>query len=196
MQGFEELQAIWQSQPSPAHAVQLDALRDSLHDYGGRMKRIYAVKFAAIAILSSAVLLFGRLSPTLLAAVVAVISVAVIMLALDWRKQRAIARVDFTTVPVAFVRDTINRLREQREPFRRSYRLIFAVVALFENLWVASLPVHWTWPVRGACHLLATALPWGVLELGRYVRVRRFERECRPILDRLTAIEQSLREGA
>ena len=196
MPGFEELQAIWQSQASLPHALQLDALRDSLRHYTGRMKRIYAVKCAAIAVLSSTILLFGRLSPHLLAALVAVIAVAVIMLALDWRNQRAIAGLDFTTVSVAFIRDTIRRLREQREPFLRSYWLIFAVVALFENVWVESLPVRWTWPVRSASHVLATALPFGALELGRWVRIRRFERECRPILDRLTAIEQSLREDA
>jgi hypothetical protein len=86
----------------------------------------------------------------------------------------------------------MHRLREQSEPFLRSYWLIFTAVALCENVCVVSLSYQWTWPVRGACHLLATAL----LELGRYVRIRRFERECRPILDRLTAIEQSLREEA
>lgn len=94
------------------------------------------------------------------------------------------------TVSVAFVRDTVSRLREQREPFRRSYWLIFAVLAVFENLWAASLPV------RGASHWFAAAVPFGALELGRRVRIRRFERECRPILDRLTAIERSLREEA
>jgi hypothetical protein len=197
MPGFEELQALWQAQPPlAARTAEVDALRRSLREYGRRMNRVYIVKAAAIAAIAGTVLVFGHLSQPLLAVLTAVIAVAVTMLALDWRNQRSIARVDFTTVSVTFVRGTIRRLREQRETFLRSYWLIFSVVALFENVCVASLSYQWTWPVRVACHLLATALPLGALELGRYVRIRRFERECRPILDRLTAIEQSLREEA
>jgi hypothetical protein len=197
MPAFEELQALWQAQsPLAAPAAEVDALRRSLREYGGRMNRIYIVKASVIAAIAAMVLNLGRLSLPVFAAVALVIAFAFAMLALDWRNQRSIARGDFATVSVAFVRDTVCRLREQREPFRRSYWLIFSVVALFENVWVASLPYRWTWPLRGACHLAATVLPLGALELGRWVRVRRFERECRPILDRLTAIERSLREEA
>jgi hypothetical protein len=197
MPAFEELQALWQAQPPlAARAAEVDALRRSLREYGRRMNRIYIVKAHAIVAIAGTVLVFGRLSPPLLGALAAVIAVAFTVLALDWRNQRAIARLDFTTVSVAFVQGTIRRLREQSVPFQRSYWLIFSAVALFENVLVASLAHEWTWPVRGACHLLATALPFGALELGRRVRTRRFERECRPILDRLTAIEQSLREEA
>jgi hypothetical protein len=197
MPAFEELQALWQSQPPLAvRAAEVDALRRSLRDYARRMSRIYIVKASVIAAISAMVLNLGRLSPPVLAAVALVIAFAFTMLALDWRNQRAIARGDFARVSISFVRDTIRRLREQREPFVRSYWLIFAVIALCENVCVAPLSYRWSWPLRGACHLAATALPFGALELGRRVRVRRFERECRPILDRLTAIEQSLREEA
>jgi hypothetical protein len=197
MPGFEELQALWQAQPPlAARTAEVDALRRSLREYGRRMNRVYIVKAVAIAAIAGTVLAFGRLSQPLLAVLAAVIAVAATILAVEWRNHRSIARVDFTTVSVAFVQGAIRRLREQSEPFRRSYWLIFFTVALCENVCVASLSYQWTWPARGACHLLATALPFGALELGRRVRARRFERECRPILDRLTAIEQSLREEA
>jgi hypothetical protein len=197
MSGFEELQALWQAQsPLAARVAEVDALRRSLREYGRRMNRIYIVKAAAIAVITGTVLAFGHLSQPVLGALAAVIAVAFTVLALDWRHQRSIASVDFTTVSAAFVRGTIRRLREQSAPFQRSYWFIFSAVALSENVCVVSLAHEWTWPVRGACHVLATALPLGALELGRRVRIRRFERECRPILDRLTAMEQSLQEEA
>ena len=197
MPGFEELQALWQAQPPlAARTAEVDALRRSLREYGRRMNRIYIVKAGAIAAIAGMVLAFGGLPQPFLALLTAVIAVAVTVLALDWRNQRAIARADFTTVSVTFVRGTIRRLREQSAPFQRSYWLIFSAVAVCENICVFDLSYQWTWAARGACHLLATVLPFGALELGRFVRTRRFERECRPILDRLTAIERSLREEA
>jgi hypothetical protein len=42
--------------------------------------------------------------------------------------------------------------------------------------------------------VIGSALPFVAYELGRRVRVRRFEAECLPLVERLTALAQSLEE--
>lgn len=198
MPGFDELQALWQAQPTrAARASEIEALRHSLREYGRRMNRIYIAKAAAIPLVIFLATNFSHPSRAALAALAAVMVVAVTMLAADWRNQRAIASLDFSSVSLQFVRRAIDRLSAQRDAFGKSYWLIFAALALFENVWVESMPHgQRTLPATILWHLGATAFPFAALEVGRRVRLWRFNRECRPIIERLAAIEKSLREEA
>jgi hypothetical protein len=195
MAGFDELQALWQGQPRPAvPAAEIAELRRGLREYARRVNRIYVVKAAALPVLIGSILALGNPSRTVLAAVAALAVVAATLVAFDWHRQRAIGRLDFTSVSVAFVRQTIQRLEGQRDFLRHHYWLLLGALVLFENAWFGSMPGPWSVQQRIGWHLFATGLPVIALEGGRAVRRWRFNRECRPLIERLRAIEESLRE--
>ena len=196
MPEFDELQAIWQAQPPVVADAEIDALHRSLREYARRVNRLYIAKSVAIPVVIGSALAFSHPSRLALAMLVFVAVFAIVWIAIEWRTQRAVARLDFTSVSVDFVHRTVERLSTQRRIPRRYYWLLFAVLAGFENVWVASLPYPWTWGSRLVAHAAATALPWAAVEFGSWIRRRRFECECRPLYDRLTAIEKSLREEA
>ena len=195
MPGFDELQALWQAQaPRAVSPAEVAELRAALRDYGRRINRVYVIKAAVIPVIVGYFLVFSHPPRAAMAALVGVLFVAATILAADWRSQNAIAHLDFTTVSRDFVRDTIQRLSAQCDPFGRRYWLIVAAVAIFENVWVSAFPHQWTWISRLLTHGLVTVLPIGALELGRRVRLWRFRREGQPLIDRLSAIEKSLQE--
>lgn len=197
MAQFEELQALWQRQPQrAASARDIAAVKQSLRGYGRHQSRVYLVKLALIAVILAVCFprTHGSVAP--IAALTAAAVLAGILLFLDLRNKRAIARLDFSEVSVAFVRRAIAQLSKERDPFGNFFWLLAVFLAVLENVVIAIGKHPATGLSRAGWHLFATAFAFAALELGRRVRIWRFNRECRPIIDRLSAIQRELEESS
>ena len=191
---FDELQKLWQSQPPPA--VDARALGDALGRYRTRQDRINTIKLAAILFCVATGAFKLRYEPALVCGMVLLGAAALLFLFSDWRNQRAIARLDFTQPSLAFVRAAAVRLSQQRQPFGRLFWLVLLIAGIILN-WILLGALQQRPPLfRIVGHLLASAYPLLAYQFGKWVRARRFEAECRPLLDRLTALAQSLEEQA
>ena len=195
MAEFEKLQELWQQQPQPRMvSANAEALTRAFAKYGRRQDWINIVKLVAIATVMGWELARLRWSAGSLAGVAIVAAVAGSLLAIDWRSQRVISRLDFAEPSAAFVRTAIDRLMEQREPFRKYYWpfMLSLVVALNLMFWsdLGSRPTWWkyTW------HFVGCALLFAVYPLVRKIRIKRFEAECRPLVDRLVRMLAALEE--
>ena len=67
--------------------------------------------------------------------------------------------------------------------------LVAAVNLMFWNT-LASSPAAW----RYTWHFVDSALPFAAYEAGRRIRIKRFEMECRPLVDRLAGMLAALEE--
>ena len=193
---FDRLQQLWQAQTPPARTIDTTALSQAVGRYSGREERINALKLAAVVGVVGWGAFQTRQYPLALCGQALVLAGALLFLFLDWRNQHAIGRLNFAQASAGFARSAAAQLAEQREPFRR-YLWLFAFFfggGLHLMLWDvlrdrtpgSRLVVHAVW---------SAVLPLGYL-LGRWVRILRFEKECRPLLDRLTALQQALEERA
>ena len=116
------------------------------------------------------------------------IAVAVSMLLIrEWRSQRAISRLEFDQPSLGFVQSTIDRLREQRDLHRRYYLPFMAAVVVGMNLTLPATNRFWM-------RLLVSALPFVAFEFGLWLRRKRFDLECRPLIDQLSAMRSALEE--
>jgi hypothetical protein len=94
---------------------------------------------------------------------------------------------------VEFLRSAIARLEAQRNPFRtREFYIAMGGVWVGCNLIIAS---HW--PQETISSLLPgfaaiTALPFAGYAFGRWVRRKRFEKQCRPLIRRLEAVLETM----
>ncbi len=190
MAEFEKLQELWQRQePPPISVDDTERLTRSLTAYGRRQYVINIVK----AILVAAVLAWSINHAQPSARVVAGYSLigvaAAVLLIREWRSQRVISRLEFDQPSLGFVRSTIDRLHEQRDPARRYYWPFVASVVIGMNLMLAE--THRLW-----LRLIASGLPFMAFELGMWVRRKRFDLECRPLIDQLDAMRSALEERA
>jgi hypothetical protein len=112
----------------------------------------------------------------------------------DWRNQLGIARLNFTGPSLEFVRTSIQRLSEQRNPLRRHFWLLVVTVAGGMNLLALARGQHFTLLERLAYHLTACAAPFAAVVLGLKIRGKRWRYECLPLVERLRAIERALQE--
>jgi hypothetical protein len=181
---FEDLQALWQQQPARAVPAPAAAeLTAAFRRYGRRHDLINGAKLVMVA--CSMAVLVGQLRHrplTLFGACLAVFS-ALLFLVHDWRMQRGIARLNFADPSTEFLRNALARLNAQRNPFRNREFYISIGGAFFGiNLMIDS----WTG------HLLMLAMPWLIYRLGRFVRDRRFRREAQPLIDRLSAVLETI----
>jgi hypothetical protein len=191
---FEDLQALWQHQKPPAGKADTASITRALRRYGRLQSWIIFAKLAAIIAVVGSQIERARVSAWALFAVALTAAFAMVLLTVDWRNQRAISRLNFAEPSAGFVRNAIERLIEQREPFRKYYWPFVLFLAGVINMVLLGLPRS-TPPLRRLCwHLIGFALPFAVYELGRWIRARRFEAECRPLLDRLTALLHALEE--
>jgi len=195
MAEFNELQQLWQRQPPravrpvPAAA----ALSDAFRRYGRRHDLIYFGK--AIVIACQLIFLVAMLRHRPLALFGACIADfgAILFMVSDWRAQRAIARLNFAAPSVAFLRSAIARLHAQRNPFcTREFYIAMGGVWTGCNLIIAA---HW--PDETFSSLLPgfaaiTALPFAGYAFGRWVRRKRFEKQCRPLIQRLEAVLETM----
>jgi hypothetical protein len=121
----------------------------------------------------------------------------VYFLTYEWRNQRAIAQLDFAARSRDFVCSAIERLQAQRHPFscREAYILI-------GGCWVGfTVMVASNWPATGMGRLLIreaclTALAVVLRPFGNYLRAKRWNVECRPLVERLTALLEATQERA
>jgi hypothetical protein len=198
MAPFDELQALWQSQPVQAPPrFDATAAAGAFRRYGRRQDIINTAKVILLmaAIVDS--IFFGRHRTVVLFAVSLMLLCGFMALVAEWRQQRAIAAFDFSAPSVAFVRAAIARLQAQRNPLHtREYAAVFGAVFVGYNAIVISSYGKSSVIERVIGHALGVILPVTIYAVGRAMRARRWEAECRPLVDRLTALLGTLEEQA
>ena len=198
MAPFDELQVLWQSQPvQTPPRFDAAAAANAFRRYGRRQDIINTAK--VILLLGAIVdgIVFGRHRPVVLFAISLMLLCGFLALLMEWRNQRAIASFDFSAPSVAFVRAAIARLRAQRNPLHtREYALVFGAVFVGYNAIVISSYGKSTVGERVFGHAIGVTLPVMIYLVGRAVRARRWEVECRPLADRLIALLETLEERA
>jgi hypothetical protein len=194
MAQFEQLQQLWQRQPRravpPTDAV---ALSRAFRRYGRRHDLINVGKVILIA--GQLIFLLAQLRHRPLAlfgGCLADFSGILFMIA-DWRTQRAIARLNFAAPSVEFLRSAIARLQAQRNPFRRREFYIFmGGFWIGCNLMFANTGHPMTLSRALAALAFTSVTPFVAYALGRWVRGKRFAKECRPLILRLEAVLQTM----
>ena len=197
MAQFEELQAIWQSQAPPgAPPADSGTLARALARSSRKQTWIYGGKLVAVITMLSIVAVKARGSVWSLGGVALVAAAALVMLALDWRHQRAIANLNFTEPSAGFVRSAIRQLREQREPFHGFLWPFMICLVVGVNLMyldrLRAMALGW----RVGWHVVGSALPFGGYRLGVWARHKRWESHARPLVARLEAMLGALEDDS
>jgi hypothetical protein len=188
MAEFERLQELWQRQEAPAvSAAETERLTRSLRAYS---RRQYIVNIAK-AILVAGVLAWSinHAQPSLrVMAGWGLIAVAAFsLLVREWRSQRAISFLEFGRPSLDFVESTLDRLREQRDLHRRYYVPFMAAVVIGMNLTLPDMRRLWV-------RLMISVLPFAGFEFGLWLRRKRFDLECRPLIHQLSSMRSALQE--
>ena len=194
MAQFEELQQLWQRQAQSAMPPHDAAeLSHAFRRYGRRHDLINVGKVILVA--GQLIFLVAQLRHRPLAlfgGCLADFSGILFMIA-DWRTQRAIARLNFAAPPVKFLRSAIARLQATRNPFRRREFYIFmGGFWIGCNLMFANTGHPMTLSRALAALAFTTTAPFAAYALGRWVRGKRFEKECRPLILRLESVLQTM----
>src|SRR5215472_11715228 len=93
---FEALQAVWQNQPQPTiEAPDVTRLTESLRRYVRRIRLVYAIKLVLVAAVVAFSVRHSMSSPPATASIIFVAAVGSVLLYVDWRSQRTLARLDF-----------------------------------------------------------------------------------------------------
>jgi len=196
MAPFDELQVLWQNQPTKT-VPRIDPAQfaGEFRRYGRRQDIINTAKAILLTAVVVDAVVFGRHKPIILFAVCLMLFSGVLALIAEWRNQRAIAAFDFSAPSVEFVRSAITRLQQQRNPLHtREYGILFAAVLVGYNLIVLSSYGRSTMTERVVGHTIGLVLPGCIYVLARYIRARRWESECRPLVNRLTVLLETLEE--
>jgi hypothetical protein len=184
MARFEELQTLWQRQPvRTVTAPQAAELTSAFRRYGRRHDRINLAKLLLVAAQMAVITSALRHRPLMLFGACLVVFTALLFLFRDWHAQRAVARLNFADPSTEFLRKALTRLEAQRNPFRnREFYIALAGAFVGLNLMFESL----------AGHLFTILVPFLIYRFGRFVRDRRFQREAQPLIDRLSAILETM----
>jgi hypothetical protein len=195
MAPFEELQELWQNQRQPAARV-LDggALTRELKRYGRKRNLINVVKAVLVAAQISWMIARPHGSPLALCGAVWIAAAEIVFLVLDWRRQMAIAGMNFLEPSLGFVDHAVARLREDRPLFRKQWAVLVFSVAGGINLINLGV-LHGSVSSRIGEHLADTAMALVVWRLGLWLREKRDRAERRPLIAQLTAMERALKEG-
>ena len=197
MARFEELQTLWQKQPARnASPEQAKELTGAFRKFGRRNDVINGAKVAIVALNIVFLASLLRHRPVALSGAGLTVFAAVFFLIYDWREQRSIARLNFADPSTSFLRDAIARLEVMRHPFRNR-QFYFAMGGFWVGctLMVASDWAKFTMAERVLRHALVTAAPFLVYRLGRFIRDKRFQKECLPLIERLTAVLATIEGG-
>ena len=188
MAQFEQLQDLWQGQQGPAVSAE-DTLRltRSLRSYDRRQRWISAAKTLIVGAVLAGSMERSKGSAAALAGLALVGLAAGALIIREWRDQRAIARLDFGTPSVGFIRSAMGKLTAQRDPWRRYYWPFMGTLVIAMNLMLTGKHRVWT-------RVASSAVPFLAYEFGMWVRRKRFELECRPLLDQLSAMRSALEE--
>lgn len=182
---FEDLQTLWQKQPSRAATPRQAAeLTSALHRYGRRQNLIYLAKLLVVAFQMAFLTIYLRHHPLVLTGAWIAVFSSLIFLVRDWRVQRSVARLNFSDPSIEFLHDALVRLNALRDPFRnREFYIAMSGALVGVNLMVTG-----SW----RAHVFTLPMPYLVYRFGRFIRRHRFERECQPLIDRLTAVLRTL----
>lgn len=193
---FEELRQLWQKQVQPDSALALDgrSMTDILRRFHRRQTIFNCVRASMLLFMIVWVPLNAHMAGTVTAGIAFLGVGLTIYLVEDWRNQIGIARLDFTKPSAGFVESSIQRLHDMRYPFRRTFWvfIVSAVVGMNLLTWA---PAHHATVYRTVLtHTNATAFPFFAYWLGSKIRAKRFDLECRPIMEKLLAMRQALEE--
>ena len=195
MAPFEELQELWQNQEPPAAGVPDGAaLTRELRRYGRNRNLINIVKAVLVAGQICYMIARMRGIPLAFAGAVWIAVAEIVFIVLDWRRQWAIAHLDFQVPSLGFVDHAVARLREDERLFRSQYAILVCSVAMGINVIYLGI-LSGSVAHRIMDHLEFTALALLAWRLGRWLREKRVEAERRPLIAQLTAMERSLKEG-
>lgn len=199
MVAIEDLQKLWQSQsavltePGTARAAEL---AEAFRRYSRRQNYYNVVRLCAVLL---QVVLWLRVkeprSLLTLCGMGLVVLGELLFLFSDWRNLLGIARLTFTEPSLEFVRNTIQRLYDQRNPVRRQFWLLVLALAGGMNLLVLAKDQRLMLLERIAYHLSACAAPFAVFVVGLRIRGKRWNHEALPLVERLRAIERALEES-
>jgi hypothetical protein len=200
MARFEDLQQLWQRQPERVRGVDPSTamtLSRAFERYGRRHDRIYMLKLAVLLAdcLFLEWLLWGRTAAMSGAAVA--IGSAILFVIVDWREQRSISRLNFAAPSLVFIQAAIARLEAQRDPFRKpGFWGAIAGVWIGANMMIIPrwLSGQRPWWLLG--HGIATAAVGIGCTIGRWLRRRRFKRECVPLIESLRAVLETIQGEA
>jgi hypothetical protein len=190
---FEQLQELWRNQPPPpARMPDAAAFTRELHRYARRRNLIYFVK--AVVVLFQIVWMISRFrwSPPALTGAIWIAAAEIVFLILDWRRQMAIAGMNFTEPSLGFVAHAMARLREDRPLFRKQCAvLVFSVAGGINLIYLGVL--HGTVSHRIGEHVEGTAIAVVAWRLSLWLREKRDRAERRPLIAQLTAMERALK---
>lgn len=191
---FDELRQLWQKQAQPDYALALDgrAMREVLRRFHRRQTVINCLRASLLLFMAIFVPIRAHMAPAVVAGIAFLFVGAAIYLVEDWRNQIGIARLDFTKPSVGFVETSLRRLEDMRYPFRRTFWVFLVSVVCGMNL--ISWPHHSTVFKTVLMHTNATAFPFLAYWLAAKVRAKRFDLECRPIMEKLLAMRQAVEE--
>jgi hypothetical protein len=195
METFEELQVLWQKQTT-APRISVEDLMRHVRGHSRKHLTIFAVKTTAVAVLTGVMLAVVWGSPAALAGALLVAAGAVVTLGVDWMAHVSLARLEFTAPAAGFASTALEKLRRLARPRPVQYAGVLAGPMAGLNVMEAALLHGVLWEWRLAAHLflsmLAIVAGWG----GLRVRARRFERETRPLIERLEAFSAGGAEGS
>ena len=194
MAQFEELQRLWLRQPQcPTLSGDAASLRGAFRRYGRRNDLIYLGKGIVIASLLILMMSLLRHRPiATFGACLAVFS-GVLFFISDWRTQRAIARLNFASPSVEFLRSAIGRLEAQRDPFQtREFRIAWGGFWIGCNLIFADKWYLMTPPLAIAILACIIGGYFVAYASARRVRGKRFQKECQPLIERLEVVLQTM----
>jgi hypothetical protein len=188
MAQFEKLQELWQQQGGSAvPAADAARLARSMSAYGRRQKWVNIGKTAIVSAVLAWTIGQTPLSPRAIAGFSLVAIAAAALIVREFRSQRALTKLDFGAPSLGFVRETIARLNDQRDSCRRYYWPFMGSIVIGMNLMLTGTHRWWL-------RAIASGLPFLAFELGLWVRRKRFDLECRPLLDQLSAMRSALEE--
>jgi hypothetical protein len=189
MAHFEELQQLWQQQAeTPVTPREAESLAAGFRKFGRRQDLINGGK--ALLLVFQVVYIFLTLRHDTMRMVGAgIVDLCVVyFLVKEWRNQRSVARLNFAASSVDFLRGTIARLQALRNPFAgRDY------VILMSGFWVGCNLMmrgpHWIG------RILLTIAPFAFYHPSVYLRGKRWDHECRPLVTRLTELIEAAEEN-
>src|SRR5438874_2039110 len=103
MARFEELQTLWQQQKTPAPRFDTASLTRDLRRYGRRQDLVNFAKIVAVGSVIGWQFARAPRSAFVLCGLALELVFVILLLGVDWRNQRAIARLNFTDPSAAFV---------------------------------------------------------------------------------------------
>jgi hypothetical protein len=195
---FEELKELWQNQPvalAEPDALRAAELTEAFRRYGRRQNYFNIVRLGAVLFQIVWVLLKASRTPLNLGGLSLLVLGESVYLFSDWRNQLGIARLNFTEPSLEFVRTTLKRLFDQRDPMRPHFWMLVVTLAGGMNLLMLTKDGRLSTLERVAYHLTACATPFAAYVLGLKIRGRRWRHDCLPLVERLRDIERALQES-